>query len=122
MSKAKFTIPDNVKPVSAASKKVYKTYLNRIAAFEIDSIEKVLLHPEDVNEVIDMLIHFEENLEQKKQQARIYYSAIFYVLYQHPFLEDPDNVLRMGFQRYRPGKTSSGEKWLPVEKFKSQEK
>lgn len=123
MSKATFTLPDSVKPVAEASKKIYKTYLNRLAAFEIDSIEKILMYPDDVNQIIEVLVGFEDDLEKKKAEARIYYSAVFFVLYEHPILKDPENVLRLGFQRYRPATTKTGEKWVPVEVYKkNQEK
>jgi hypothetical protein len=118
MSKSLFTLPAKVKPVSAATAKVYKTYLNRLAAFDITSVGDILARPVEVNEVIEILASVEDDIEQKKQQARIYYSAVFYVLYENPFLEDPQNVLRLGFQRYRPKTTTSGEKWLPVDKYK----
>jgi hypothetical protein len=116
----KFVIPAKVKPLnSEATKKVYKTYLNRLSAFDIDSIEKVLANPEDTIQAIDILVAIEDDVEKKKQEARIYYSALFYVLYEHPFLSDPENILRLSFQRFRPKKTTSGEKWIPVNQFKN---
>jgi hypothetical protein len=116
---SKFTLPEKVKPVAVATKKVYKTYLNRLASFDIDSIEKVLTRPEDVIEVIDILIAVEDDLEKRKQEARIYYSALFFALYENPFLEDPENILRVSFQRFRPKSTSSGEKWVPISQYKN---
>jgi hypothetical protein len=116
----KFTIPAKVKPLnSEATKKVYKTYLNRIAAFDLDSVEKVVENPEDVIKIIDVLVSVEDDVEKKKQEARIYYSALFFVLYEHPFLSDPENILRISFQRFRPKTTTGGEKWLPVQEFKN---
>jgi len=121
MSKGLFTLPAKVKPVSPATAKVYKTYLNRLAAFDITSVGDILTNPVDVNEAIEILASVEDDKEQKKQQARIYYSAVFFVLFENPFLEDPQNVLRLGFQRYRPKSTVSGEKWIPIDKFKKKE-
>ena len=115
----KFTLPKKVKPVSPATQKVYKTYLNRLAAFETDSVEKVLTNPEDTIQAIDILIAVEDELEKKKQEARIYYSALFFALYENPFLEDPENILRLSFQRFRPKSTSKGEKWVPVNQYKN---
>lgn len=118
MSKAVFTLPDSVKPVADKTKKIYKTYLNRLAAFEIDSMEKILMYPEDINQIVEMLVSFEEDEEKRKAEARIYYSAVFFVLYNHSSMKDPENPLRLGFQRYRPASTTKGEKWQSVEQYK----
>lgn len=119
-----FTIPSSVKPVSASTARVYKTYLNRIAAFDIDSVEKILMYPEDVVTAIDFILEMEDGTEEVvKQTGRVYYSAVFYVLYGHPTLTDPENVLRLGFQKQMPSKTTSGDKWVSADSYKkSQQK
>ena len=115
---SKFTLPENVKPVSDSTEKVYKTHLNHLAARGFDSVQKVVANPEEVNTIIETLVKKVDDVEKRKQQARIYYSALFFVLYEHPFLNDPDNILRKGFHRFRPKTTTTGEKWLPVEVYK----
>lgn len=109
-----FTLPSSVKPVSGSTARVYKTHLNRLACFEIDCIEKILMYPEDVNTCIALINEMEDgNEEEVKHKARVYYSAVFFALYGHPLLSDPVNPLRLGFQKYLPSKTKSGENWVP---------
>ena len=115
-----FTLPPSVKPVSAATARVYKSHLNRLAAFEIDSVEKILMYPDDVVTAIDLIVEMEDgDKEAVKHKARIYYSAVFFALYGHPLLSDPVNPLRLGFQKYMPSKTNTGEDWVSSEKFKA---
>lgn len=122
MSKAVFTLPDTAKPLnSETTKKIYKRHLNRLAALDFDTIEKIVAAPEDVIQAIDLFVSFEKDKEKRKAEARVYYSAVFYVLYEHPFLKDPENILRISFQRFRPN--LGDKKWVPLEEYKkSQDK
>lgn len=120
MDSTRFSLPEKVKPLkSKATERVYKTYLNRLALFDIDSVEKILMYPDDVVSIIKDICSMTDGEENAKQEARIYYSAVFFVLYGHPILEDPHNPLRLGFQACLPSKTSKGEDWKPSEQYKN---
>lgn len=120
VSKAAFSLPEKVKPVAPGTEKIYKLHLNRLAAFGVSSVEDILNDPVSVNETIEILTAFEDDDEKRKTSARLYYSSIFYVLYENPVLQNPKSILRQGFQRYPPSKTNNGEKWVSVEQFKKQ--
>lgn len=118
-----FTLPASVKPVSTSTAKLYKSHLNRLSAFGLDSVETILQNPEDVVTAIDLIMEMEDGtVEEVKHKARVYYSAVFYALYGQPLLSDPVNPLRLGFQKFAPSLTSTGEKWMTADKFKSQNK
>ena len=116
-----FVMPEKVKPtVSAGTARVYKTHLNRLSEYGCDSVEYILKYPRDVVSIIESICEMEDGTpEEVKQTARVYYSAVFFVLYGHPMLSDPDNPLRRGFRKQSPSKTVSGDDWLPIEKFKA---
>ena len=109
-----FTLPNNVKTVSVNTAKVYKTHLNHLATLGFDTDEKIAARAEEVVEAIDNIVAFQEDEEKAKHKARIYYSAIFYALYDHPMMKEKRNPLRNGFHKYDPSKTNEGESWKKI--------
>ena len=117
-----FTLPASVKPVSPTTARVYKSHLNRLSAFGLDSIETILQNPEDVVTAIDLIMEMEDGtVEEVKHKARGYYSAVFYALYGQPLLTNPVNPLRLGFQKFAPNLTNKGEKWVSKDKYHPKE-
>lgn len=112
-----FQIPDTAKSVSPTWKRTYNKYLNRIAEIsDIDTIDKVLADPHSVIDAIDLLILVEDdNSEKQKNEARVYYSALFYVLYGQPSLKEPNNIFRKNFHRFDPT-LSGGKTWVSAYK------
>lgn len=111
-----FQIPDTAKSVSPTWKRTYGKYLNRIAEIsDIDTIQKVLKNPKTVIDAIDLLILVEDDLEKQKYQARVYYSALFYVLYGQPILKKQKNIFRKNFHRFNPTLTGDKE-WVSAYK------
>lgn len=103
-----FTLPPHPKPVSATTAKIYKSYLNRLAILEIDSVEKIVSDPYDTVVAIDILTMMFDDEEERKKESRYYYSAVFYVLYGQPILKEPDNELRKGFAKNNPSVLKDG--------------
>jgi hypothetical protein len=114
-----FIVPDDAKPIAAGTARNYKRYLNRIAMLSgIDTVDKVVEEPQSVIDAIDILIVMEDDKEKQKQEARVYYSALFYALFSHPILKTPDNIFRRNFHRFNPSKTSDGNTWKSVSDFR----
>lgn len=103
-----FTLPPNPKPISATTAKTYKSYLNRLALLDIDSIEKIIQSPIDTVVAIEILTMMFDDEEERKSQARYFYSAVFYALYGQPILKDPHNELRKGFAKNNPSVLKDG--------------
>ena len=109
-----FTLPANVKTVSTKTAKLYQKHLNHLATLGFDTDEKIAAKAEEVVEAISNIVAFVDNEEEAKHKARVYYSAIFYALYDHPMLKEKRNPLRNGFHRYDPSKTDDGEPWQKI--------
>ena len=108
-----FTLPPTTKPVSIATAKIYKTYLNRLSDLEIDNIQKILENPYDTVVAIDLLTLLFDDEEERKRESRLYYCAVFFVLYGQPILQEPDNELRKGFVKNNPSVIKDGVAWKP---------
>ena len=113
-----FIIPDTAKPISEGSAKIYKRYLNRLFDYagndEITNVEKVIEYDEVIPGLITMITSHIEDAEKRKHEARVYYSALFWVLYNHPYLKKKDNPLRKGFHENDPAKTTDGKVWVKI--------
>lgn len=114
-----FDIPLTAKIVSANSAKIYDRHLNRIAAISgVNTVEKVVQRPEDVVDSIKLLILAVDDEDKRSATARIYYSALFYALYGHPYLSQPNNLLRKSFHQYDPRTTADNKPWVQLAAFK----
>lgn len=72
---------DNDKPLSKASKKIYRTYLNRLYSFQI---------ADDISMLKDNAKYITAAIEEhgkSHQDKRAWMSAIFWALYEYPLEE-----------------------------------
>lgn len=117
-----FYIPETAKSVAANTAKTYNRHLNKIAAISgVNTIDKVVQRPQDVVDSIKLLILMEDDETKKRASARVYYSAIFYVLFGHPYLSQPQNILRKSFHEYDPRTTAKNTPWVQLSAFKNNE-
>lgn len=114
-----FEIPATAKPVALNTAKIYNRHLNHIAEISgVDTIAKIVSNPEDVIDSIKILILMEDDDVKRRAMARMYYSAIFYVLFGHPYLSRPNNILRKSFHEFDPTLTANNTKWVQLAAFK----
>ena len=107
-----FLIPDTAKELSKTTVKIYKSRLNKLAdVFDIDTIEKIVANPKPVVAAIHSLTDEIEDMESRKAERRMYFSAVFYVLHNQPILKVPDNPLRVAFAKNNP--TLKEGNWKP---------
>lgn len=114
-----FQVPSTAKPVSLNTAKIYNRHLNRIAEMSgVDTIEKIVQNPEDVVDSIKLLVFIEDDETKRRASARIYFSAVFYALFGHPYLSQPKNLLRKSFHEFDPTLTANNTKWVQLAAFK----
>lgn len=114
-----FQIPASAKLVSLNTAKIYNRHLNRIAEISaVDTIEKIVQRPEDVVDSIKLLVFMEDDETKRRANARMYFSAVFYVLFGHPYVSQPQNLLRKSFHEFDPTLTANNTKWVQLAAFK----
>lgn len=114
-----FQIPPTAKTVALNTVKIYNRHLNRIAEISgVDTIEKIVERPEDVVDSIKLLVFMEDDETKRRASARIYFSAVFYVLFGHPYVSQPQNLLRKSFHEFDPTVSANNTKWVQLAAFK----
>lgn len=114
-----FQIPDTAKEVAEATGKIYRRHLDKIAAISgLNTVEKIVQKPDVVVDTISLLIGAIEDDTKKRALARMYYSALFYAMFGHPYLSQTSNLLRTTFHTFDPRLTSDGTPWQQLAAFK----
>ena len=91
----KFQIPEiSSKTISTTTLKIYKSKLNLFAAAGVDSREK-LLEPKNQKKVCRIV----KELQNNNADARLYFSACFYVLADTP--NEKKEIIYQEFQKYK---------------------
>ena len=83
MNRMKFPTPENDKPLSKNTKKVYQGYLNKLAEAGVMSVEELLKDQEVIVQYIN-----QEGKDNRTKRA--WMSAVFWALHDVPLAEKKD--------------------------------
>lgn len=73
------------KELSKATKKIYKSCLNQLSEFGIDTKEKLMKNQKKVIALLNELIEGDDDAARHKK--RVFYSAIFFALHEKPLTD-----------------------------------
>jgi len=107
-----FELPDTFqKELAPSTHKVYKRYLNNLAAAGIDTVPKLSKSREVIKAIKELTAAYSDDVEKAKTQVRFYISAIFWVA----ALPKGGAYYKL-YQKNLPAK--AGDKvWLPKRDF-----
>ena len=118
MPSAKFTF-STTKPLTDATKKVYKAKLNKLAEQGFVTKDDLIANQDEVVKLVESLIADVPD-ERRAREGRLYFSAIFAAIHGDPLLDKPENPFRTAFRSYSPTTTVTGQTWMKLEDFKNQ--
>ena len=102
--------------LSDSTLRAYKTKMNRLYKEGFQTVEDLVQKPDDLVKKITDLVSSAKDEEQKRREARVYFSAVFAVLHGHTYLEDKNNKLRLAYHTF--GSTApKPEGWLGFDEF-----
>lgn len=112
----------STKPVSDGTARVYKSKLNKLVPYGFtktqDLIDKALLVIETITYKLTNNITPED---KQRTERRLYYSAIFYALHDHPTYLKRPTLYQKYFHQSDPKENANGEPWVKLADFRAKE-